>query len=474
MWKNCYNVENQENFAADCWSSGPLAPQKPTAPENLLQKPKKMLNTSRRRLNFYNKKVLMAQTSELVTDESSKEDEPQKGLGALEENEVDAKFCGYPRLSPTNSGKVHRQLKHAALRLATANSRSYIAPPLVANTDSDSICPTTSEVSSSSSEMNDIYFEIFENLDSHQVEFNNLKENNLYSKKWPLLNMNYPPTKNKVNHRLGTSVDKLPSFGMGDRFLSFTLDNSELEAYAQAIEKPKEDIRKLIINPAIALNMKLGLIYSVYPPWFNISFQGEIDSQLHKVFNEIAMQDYHELDLHTISIHFQVFRNHGYKLSCDVYNKFKDSGSSAWKEDITTDVRELEENVILDEALHSTKGKLNTLRKNSQRKSVTTSETCLKTSISRGIRMVEARLYFYDSLLKLAKANFKYLQLLQKEELRIVSKCHLLRRPITLVPMGHHGDVVEGHELQVVTPYARDRIPEMYLWILALFVEPYL
>ena len=26
---------------------------------------------------------------------------------------------------------------------------------------------------------------------------------------------------------------------------------------------------------------------------------------------------------------------------------------------------------------------------------------------------------------------------------------------------------------QVVTPYARDRIPELYMWILALFLEPY-
>ena len=28
-------------------------------------------------------------------------------------------------------------------------------------------------------------------------------------------------------------------------------------------------------------------------------------------------------------------------------------------------------------------------------------------------------------------------------------------------------------DFQVITPYVRDRVPELYLWILSLFFEPY-
>ncbi|KAK9080879.1 hypothetical protein SSX86_000021 [Deinandra increscens subsp. villosa] len=78
--------------------------------------------------------------------------------------------------------------------------------------------------------------------------------------------------------------------------------------------------------------------------------------------------------------------------------------------------------------------------------------------------MVEARKYLlhfgeeisrYDSLLTLAKLHFNYLQLLQKEELRIVTEWW------------------KELELQVETCYVRDRVPECYIWILSLFSEPY-
>ncbi|KAI7724489.1 hypothetical protein M8C21_024508 [Ambrosia artemisiifolia] len=44
----------------------------------------------------------------------------------------------------------------------------------------------------------------------------------------------------------------------GDRFLSFSLDNAQLEAYAKAMEQPKEELRRLISNPAMDLNDKLS------------------------------------------------------------------------------------------------------------------------------------------------------------------------------------------------------------------------
>jgi len=84
-----------------------------------------------------------------------------------------------------------------------------------------------------------------------------------------------------------------------------------------------------------------------------------------------------EADLCTISIHFQVFRNFGYRFSCEVFNKFKDFSSSQFNEDISTDVRgmlslyesaqlRIRGESILDEAFAFTEAKLKSLEKYSK------------------------------------------------------------------------------------------------------------
>ncbi|KAJ9561515.1 hypothetical protein OSB04_006675 [Centaurea solstitialis] len=93
----------------------------------------------KKKADYYNKNVLLAQTSDLVTDESSGEDEPQMGIVAFEESESDTEFYG------------------------------------MAKGDSDSASNRSSEVSSCS-KTNELYNEVIENLDSRQTEFNNLKE----------------------------------------------------------------------------------------------------------------------------------------------------------------------------------------------------------------------------------------------------------------------------------------------------------
>ncbi|KAJ9557520.1 hypothetical protein OSB04_012134 [Centaurea solstitialis] len=260
----------------------------------------------------------------------------------------------------------------------------------------------------------------------------------------------------------------------GDRFLSFSLDNSELERYAKAMEEPKKEMRKLILDPTMDSNTKLSLIYSVHRLGLTYLFLKEIEDQLDKLFNELNLQDYDEADLYTISINFQVFRHLGYKLSCDVFNKFKDSSSGTFKQYVTTDVKgmlglyesaqlRLRGEFILDEALAfaetQLKSVVNTLEGNLARQVMQS----LRRPFHQGMPMVEARLYLsnyeeecstYKSLLKLAKLHFNYLQLQQKEELRIVSKWW------------------KDMRFQETTPYIRDRVPEIYLWILGLYFEP--
>ncbi|GKB67386.1 germacrene A synthase [Tanacetum coccineum] len=260
----------------------------------------------------------------------------------------------------------------------------------------------------------------------------------------------------------------------GHRFLSFSLDKSELERYAIAMEKPKEEVRKLIVDPTMDSNEKLGLIYSVHRLGLTYMFLQEIESQLDKLFNEFSLQDYEEVDLYTISINFQVFRHLGYKLPCDVFNKFKDASSGTFKESITSDVRgmlglyesaqlRIRGEKILDEASVFIEGKLKSVVNTLEGNLAQQVKQSLRRPFHQGMPMVEARLYFsnyeeecssHDSLFKLAKLHFKYLELQQKEELRIVTKWY------------------KDMRFQETTPFIRDRVPEIYLWILGLYFEP--
>nr|A0A0D4D912.1 RecName: Full=Sesquiterpene synthase TPS3; AltName: Full=Germacrene A synthase; AltName: Full=Terpene synthase 3; Short=XsTPS3 [Xanthium strumarium]AJT60315.1 germacrene A synthase [Xanthium strumarium] len=260
----------------------------------------------------------------------------------------------------------------------------------------------------------------------------------------------------------------------GDMFLSFSLDNSKMEEYAKAMEKPKQEVRRLILDPTMDSNKKLSLIYVVHRLGLTYMFLKEIEGQLDRLFEEFNLEDYVDVDLHTISINFQAFRHLGYKLPCDVFNKFKNNDSNAFKESIASDVRGLlglyesaqlrvKGEKILDDASAFAETKLKSLVNTLEGSLAQQVKQALKRPFHQGMPMVEARLYFtnyqeefskYDSLLKLAKLHFNYLQLQQKEELRIVSKWW------------------KDMRFQETTPYIRDRVPEIYLWILGLYFEP--
>ena len=111
----CFRCGKPGHYAAECWATGPMAPQKPNTPQRMLQKPKQDAAYFKKKADYYNKKVLMAQTSELVTDESSEEDEPQKGLMAFEDSDDETEFCGMARsnsdTSSTKSSEVSSDFK---------------------------------------------------------------------------------------------------------------------------------------------------------------------------------------------------------------------------------------------------------------------------------------------------------------------------------------------------------------------------
>lgn len=82
------------------------------------------------------------------------------------------------------------------------------------------------------------------------------------------------------------------------------------------MEEPKEEVRRLIVDPTMDSNKKLSLIYSVHRLGLTYLFLQEIEAQLDNIFKAFKLQDYDEVDLYTTSINFQVFRHLGHKLPC--------------------------------------------------------------------------------------------------------------------------------------------------------------
>lgn len=125
-----------------------------------------------------------------------------------------------------------------------------------------------------------------------------------------------------------------------------------------------------------------------------------------------------------------------------MFDKFKDPSLGTFKEHIISDVKGMlsfyesaqlkkRGELILDEAFIFTESKLRSVENTLEGNLARQVKHALNRPFHRGMPMVEARLYLlnyeeecstYESLLKLAKVHFNYLQLLQKEELRILSK----------------------------------------------------
>ncbi|CAI9264587.1 unnamed protein product [Lactuca saligna] len=159
----------------------------------------------------------------------------------------------------------------------------------------------------------------------------------------------------------------------------------------------------------------------------------------------------------------------------DVFKKFKDNNTGTFTNDVTKDVKgmlslyesahlRLHGEDLLDEALAFTEAQLKRIVSMLDGDLARQVNQVLKRSFHTGMPMVEARLYFntheedfsnLESVVKLAKVHFNYLQLQQKEELRIVSQWW------------------KDMDFRTHVPYVRDRVPEIYLWILGLYFEPY-
>ncbi|CAF1919071.1 unnamed protein product [Brassica napus] len=224
--------------------------------------------------------------------------------------------------------------------------------------------------------------------------------------------------KRKDDHEIGFDFTKFPPSKWGDHFLTVTVTDSDLDALAKEIELLKPKVRDMLIlyseDDGETTKRKILIIHFLVTLGLAYHFENEIEHIVKVAFEKIANLIADENDLYTISIMFRVFRTYGHNMSSALHFR------------TTTDY-------ILDEALSFTWSHL---------EPIATGQLASPGHISRliqkalhipqhmNIEALVAREYisFYeqednhdDTLLKLAKLNFKFLQLHYFQELKTIT-----------------------------------------------------
>nr|XP_024928165.2 (-)-germacrene D synthase-like isoform X1 [Ziziphus jujuba var. spinosa] len=260
----------------------------------------------------------------------------------------------------------------------------------------------------------------------------------------------------------------------GDYFLSHCVQKEHIEKMQQHVEELKEEVKGLVMKYSQKKPLqKLELIDAIQRLGVSYHFEREINEVLEKIYSSYGFHDQEDDDLYTISLWFRLLRQHGYYISCDVFNKFKD-GDGKFKASLIVDIPSMlslyeaahlrmhgEE--ILDEALVFTTTHLQLELSNMTSNLAEKVTFALNRSIRKNLPRSETRNYisFYpkenshsENLLKLAQLDFNVLQALHQKEVANLSRWWI------------------NLDFKTKLPYARDRLVELYLMIYAMFFEP--
>ncbi|XP_054814459.1 (-)-germacrene D synthase-like [Prosopis cineraria] len=242
------------------------------------------------------------------------------------------------------------------------------------------------------------------------------------------------------------------------------------------IETLKEEVRKILASTMDKLLKKAEVVDSIQRLGLSYHFEPEIDQVLKQLHNDYVENNEitHIEDLHSLALLFNLLRQHGYPVSPDVLNKFKDEKGN-FSERLASDVEgmirlyeashlSIHGEDILDEAHAFTSNHLQSITVESNPFLVAKLNRVLKQCPYRGVTRLEARKYISiyhlrpshsEVLLALAKLDFNALQKLHQKEIGNICKWwNSLDEPRNL-------------------SYVRDRIVENYFWGLATsYFEP--
>ncbi|XP_030525206.2 (-)-germacrene D synthase-like [Rhodamnia argentea] len=267
----------------------------------------------------------------------------------------------------------------------------------------------------------------------------------------------------------------------GDYFLKYaspsnSVDDGHDQEAEQEIQKLKDEVKRSLYANADKPLLNLDMIDQIQRLGIAHHFVSEIDHVLTQLNETCFVRNNGDRDiddLYTAALLFRLLRQHGYRISCDIFNKFKDA-SGKFSEKHAGDVRGLlslyeashlsvhgEE--VLDQALSFSSTHLESIKEQLNPPLATQVRHALKQTIRRGVPRLEARRYIsmYEEepshnevLILLAKLDFNRLQKQHQEELSDLARWWM------------------GLDFKSKLPFARDRLVEGYFWILGVHFEP--
>ncbi|XP_042454708.1 alpha-humulene synthase-like [Zingiber officinale] len=241
----------------------------------------------------------------------------------------------------------------------------------------------------------------------------------------------------------------------------------EKEYMIKRVEELKDRVRNLFEETHDVLQIMI-LVDSIQLLGLDYHFEKEITAALRLIY-EADVKNY---GLYEVSLRFRLLRQHGYTLSPDVFNKFKDA-KGRFLSALNGDAKGLlslynaaylgtHEEMILDEAISFTKCQLESMLGELEPPLATEVSLFLETPLYRRTRRFLVRKYIpiyqekvmrNDTILELAKLDFNLLQSLHQEE---VKKITIWWNDLALIES---------------LKFARDRVVECYYWIVGVYFE---
>ncbi|XP_062076429.1 germacrene-A synthase-like [Humulus lupulus] len=286
-------------------------------------------------------------------------------------------------------------------------------------------------------------------------------------------------SQNGKTHKIVRPTKTFQPHIWGERLVRYTISEQELCNKEERVQELKAEVGKDIFGESTYdVSNQLKLIDVVGCLGLSYHFESEIENELECIYNQSIDQNYlfKDEDLHDASIRFRLLRQHGFKVSSDIFEKFKDKDGN-FEKCLATDTLGLLSlyeaahlscvgEHILDEALaFATRHLTEFLANKKEHDDLLSKEIsrALERPLRKSLEKLHARHFIsiYEkeashnkALLQLAKLDFNLLQSMHKKELS------------EIVRWWKELDFV--HKF----PFARDRIVELYLWVLGINYEP--
>ncbi|ONI13042.1 hypothetical protein PRUPE_4G199500 [Prunus persica] len=264
----------------------------------------------------------------------------------------------------------------------------------------------------------------------------------------------------------------------GDQFMNYDSEDIITDAHKQQeVEELKLAVRREVFTTsADDFSNKMKLIDAIQRLGVAYHFEKEIEEALQHIYaaNHFHDDDDGDGDLYNVSLGFRLLRQHGHNVSCRIFNKFKDIKSGGFKESLIADVSgmlsfyeathlRVHGEDILEEALVFTTKHLESATTHVSYQLAEQILQALERPLRKGLERLCAHRYMStyqdegshnEALLKLAKLDFNLVQSLHKQELSEIIRWWK--------------QLDFGRKL----PFARNRIVELYCWILGVYFEP--